>query len=199
MTRVARNPRQDNRRSALRDAAARLFREHGFHACSMRDISREAGMLPGSIYYHFLSKEDLFLEVYQEGVRRIAAHVQAALAGEHDPWKRLRAAAVAHLEMLLERGDYAQVVIRVLPRDVPDLENRLSELRDGYEAIFRDLIDALGPATVAERRRLRLLLLGALNWSQFWYQPGGETPAEIATGFLDLIRHPAAAPHEESP
>lgn len=198
MPKTARIPRQDNRRPALRDAAARLFREHGFHAASMRDISRAAGMLPGSIYYHFPSKEDLFLEVYQEGVRRIGEHVRAALENEHDPWKRLRAAAVAHLEMLLERSDYAQVVIRVLPRDVPELEDRLTTLRDGYEVIFRELIDALGPATAAERRRLRLLLLGALNWSQFWYQPGGETPAEIATGFLSLIRHGATA-SEESP
>lgn len=193
MPRTARNPRYDNRRSTLRDAAAHLFRESGFHATSMRDISRAAGILPGSIYYHFPSKEELFLEVYQEGVQRITEHVQAALASEHDPHEQLRAAAVAHLEMLLERSDYAQVVIRVLPRDVPDLEHRLTVLRDGYEAIFRDLIDALGPATAVERRRLRLLLLGALNWAQFWYQPGGETPAEIATGFLSLIRHGSTA------
>ena len=48
-----RAPRQDNRRAQLLDAAARLFRERGFHATSMRDIAKAVGMLSGSIYYHF--------------------------------------------------------------------------------------------------------------------------------------------------
>ncbi|MCZ7598181.1 MAG: TetR/AcrR family transcriptional regulator [Gammaproteobacteria bacterium] len=51
----------------------------------MRDIAREAGMIAGSIYYHFPSKEDLFPAVYEEGVRRISARVSAAIAGIDDP------------------------------------------------------------------------------------------------------------------
>lgn len=187
---AARPPRQDNRRESLRDAAARLFRERGFHATSMRDIAKATGMLSGSIYYHYASKEQLFLDVYEEGVRRIAEHVQAAVRGERESWARLRAASVAHLEMLLERSDYAQVVIRVLPQDVPEVAERLAALRDDYEDTFRRLVDDLELSGDAERRRVRFLLLGALNWSQAWYRPGGgETPESIATGFLLLIRN----------
>src|SRR6516225_9335501 len=85
----SRLPRQDNRRLLLLDAAARLFSERGFHATSMRDLARAVGMLSGSIYYHFESKEEMLLAVYEEGVRRVAAAVEQAVADQTEPWKRL--------------------------------------------------------------------------------------------------------------
>ena len=34
------------------DAAARVFREKGYDGATLRDIAKEAGLLPGSLYYH---------------------------------------------------------------------------------------------------------------------------------------------------
>src|ERR1700736_5939648 len=86
-----RAPRQDNRRQQLLDAAARLFRERGYHVTSMRDIAREVGMLSGSIYYHFSSKEEMRQAVYEEGLRYIAERVDAAVATGGSAWTRLGA------------------------------------------------------------------------------------------------------------
>lgn len=185
---ASRAPRQDNRRQQLLDVAARLFRERGFHVTSMRDIAHEVGMLSGSIYYHFSSKEELLLAVYEEGLRHIAEQVDAAVAGRNTPWERLEAGCTAHLEALLELSDYTQVMIRVLPPEGGKVAERLLELRDQYEARFRELIDALALPEDADRRYLRLLLMGGLNWSHVWYHPGGDTPAIIAHRMIDLLR-----------
>jgi TetR/AcrR family transcriptional regulator, cholesterol catabolism regulator len=185
---ATRAPRQDNRRQQLLDVAARLFRERGYHVTSMRDIAREVGMLSGSIYYHFPSKEEMLLAVYEEGLRHIAERVDAAVAGQRTPWERLEAGCTAHLEALLELSDYTQVMIRVLPPEGGKVAERLLELRDRYEARFRDLIDALALPEPADRRYLRLLLMGGLNWSHVWYHPGGDTPAIIAHRMIDLLR-----------
>jgi len=185
---ASRAPRQDNRRQQLLDVAARLFRERGFHVTSMRDIAREVGMLSGSIYYHFPSKEEMLLAVYEEGLRHIAEQVDAAVAGQVTPWERLEAGCTAHLEALLELSDYTQVMIRVLPPEGGKVAERLLELRDQYEARFRDLIDALALPETADRRYLRLLLMGGLNWSHVWYHPGGDPPAVIARRMIDLLR-----------
>jgi len=185
---ATRAPRQDNRRQQLLDVAARLFRERGYHVTSMRDIAREVGMLSGSIYYHFPSKEEMLLAVYEEGLRHIAERVDAAVAGQQAPWERLEAGCAAHLEALLELSDYTQVMIRVLPPEGGKVAERLLELRDRYEARFRDLIDALALPEPADRRYLRLLLMGGLNWSHVWYHPGGDTPAIIAHRMIDLLR-----------
>lgn len=183
-------PRADNRLSLVLDAAARLFAEKGYGATSMRDIAGAVGMLPGSLYYHFASKEELLVAVYEEGVRRIKAALAPALARPGDPWQRLENACAAHLAGLLEGSDYGQVVIRVRPDDAPDVASRLVALRDEYEHAFSQAIQDLPLPPRTDRRALRLMLLGALNWSQTWYRPGKDSPQALARRFVRLLRDP---------
>jgi AcrR family transcriptional regulator len=182
--------RSDNRLPVILDAAARLFRQNGYVHTTMRDIARAAGMLAGSIYYHFPSKEDLLVAVYAEGVRRVRDAVTAALARDGDPWTRLERACGAHLAALLEQSDYGHVVIRVRPDDVPQVARQLVALRDEYERAFAAAIDAVPLPPRTDRRALKLMLLGALNWSQTWYRSGGESPQVFARRFVRLLRDP---------
>jgi len=186
-------PRADNRLPLILDAAARFFAGKGYGASSMRDIAGAAGMLPGSLYYHFASKEELLVAVYAEGVRRIKAAVAPALARDGDPWQRLENACAAHLAGLLEDSDYGQVVIRVRPDDAPEVAGRLVALRDEYEQTFAQAIAGLPLPPRTDRRALRLMLLGALNWSQTWYRAGKDAPATLARRFVRLLREPLDA------
>ena len=52
-------------RDAILSAAEMLFSTSGFNAVSIRDIAHEAGANPGSITYHFKSKDGLLLEIYK--------------------------------------------------------------------------------------------------------------------------------------
>ena len=183
-----RAPRSDNRLPQILDEAARLFRRKGYDATSIRDIVRAVDMLPGSLYYHFPSKEALLVAVYAEGVRRFSDAVGAAIRAKAAPWPRLEAACIAHLETLLEESDFAQVVVRVRPADVPAVAPRLAALRRDYEGVFVALIQALPLARAMDRRSLRLMLLGALNWSQVWYRKGRDNPRAIARHFVMLLR-----------
>ena len=184
-----RSPRSDNRLSTLLDAAARLFADKGYVATSMRDIAQDCGMLPGSLYYHFAAKEDLLVAVYERGVEELVANVRTAIAKESEPWLRLQAACTAHLQTVLRRSDYAQVLIRVLPNDVVPAAARLAELRDEYEKQFATLVGALPLARGADRKALRLMLIGALNWSRFWFtSPGRDTPRSLARKFVGFLK-----------
>ncbi len=184
-----RSPRSDNRLSTLLDAAARLFADKGYVATSMRDIAQDCGMLPGSLDYHFAAKEDLLVAVYERGVEELLANVRMAIAKESEPWLRLQAACTAHLQTVLRRSDYAQVLIRVLPGDVTAAALRLAELRDQYEEQFATLVSALPLTRGADRKTLRLMLIGALNWSRFWFAPQGrETPRSLARKFVGFLK-----------
>ena len=189
----AANSRQNNRRQEVLDAAAACFAGRGYRATTMREIAAQAGMLAGSIYYHFPSKGELLAAVYEEGVRRIEAAIDRAVAGLEDPWDRLEAACVAHLEAILDESDYARVIIRVLPEDAAEGRAALVALRDRYEGRFRALFETVPLARGTDRGALRLLLIGAMNWSQVWYRPGGRTPAAIGRGFVDALRRPLDA------
>lgn len=181
-------PRTDNRREELLVAAARLFARHGFEATSMRDIAGAVGMLAGSMYYHFPSKEELVEATHGLGVRQIIEAVAAATDGIEDPWLRLEAGCVAHLQSLLGGSDFAAVVRQEFSRVSPRLRRRLIAQRDEYEALFASLIAALPLEPRTDRRLLRLMLLGALNATPVWYRAGGETPAAIARRFVALLR-----------
>jgi AcrR family transcriptional regulator len=186
------SPRSDNRLPLVLDAAARLFREKGYASTSMRDIAAACGMLPGSLYYHVPAKEALLVAVYGEGVGQITRAVEASLSRPGEPWERLERACTAHLEALLSGSDYAQVVVRVRPDDVPEVASELTALRDGYERTFAQAIDSLPLPRRTDRRALKLMLLGALNWAQTWYRPGGDLPGVVARRFVRLLREPHA-------
>ena len=59
---MTRNP---NMREAILSSAETLFSTRGFNAVSIRDIALEAGANPGSVTYHFKSKDGLLLEIYK--------------------------------------------------------------------------------------------------------------------------------------
>jgi AcrR family transcriptional regulator len=180
--------RSDNRRPELLAVAARLFAKGGFEATSMRDIAGEVGMLAGSMYYHFPSKNELIAAVYQSGVTQIGMAVDAALAGATEPWARLEAACIAHLESLLSDSAHAAVMLADLGRLDPRLRRRLVVMRDGYERRFRALVASLPLSADIDRSLWRLHLLGALNWTPTWYRPGGKQPAAIARALVAARR-----------
>ncbi len=180
--------RSDNRRAQVIAAAARQLRENGYAATSMRKIASEAGILAGSIYYHFLSKEDLMSAVHDEGLKQINASVRRAMEKESDPWLRLEAACAAHMGAILEADDFAGVVLADISRVSPDLQKLLNEQRNSYEEVFRQLIDELDLPASVDRSLFRLNLLGALNYAPRWYKPNRQTPEEIARTFVRTLR-----------
>lgn len=187
----ARPRKRNSRLDLLLDAAASHFAAKGYRETTIREISNAIGMLPGSVYYHFPSKHELLLAVYEEGVRRMLERVQDASGGaSDDPWQRVEATLVAHLDAILDQSDYARVLISVRPDQVPEVSKELRALRDRYEAHLRAQIEALPLPRGTDRHLLRLMLIGAANWAQTWYRPGGQSPSEIARAFVDFLRKP---------
>jgi len=58
-------PRKPNMREAILAAAEELFSTNGFNAVTVRDIAHAAGANPGSVTYHFKTKDELLLEIYR--------------------------------------------------------------------------------------------------------------------------------------
>ena len=66
-------------RKRILDVAAHLFREKGYAGVSLRSIASDADLKAGSIYYHFASKDDLVVEVLDQGIKRVHDAVAAAI------------------------------------------------------------------------------------------------------------------------
>ena len=184
----------DSRLPQILDVAARLFCVQGYQGTTVRDIARAVGILPGSRYAHFATKEELLAAVYARGVDQICRVAQVAIDRRSDPWQRLELACVAHLEAILRDDDYARVVVRVRPSDLGEAGQSLAQERNRYEALWIRLVADLPLAPRTNRKALRLMLLGALNWAPIWYRAdGAASPRLLARKFVALVK-----PHERS-
>ncbi|AFY33089.1 TetR/AcrR family transcriptional regulator [Calothrix sp. PCC 7507] len=66
-------------RDRVLDEAEQLFRTRGYNTVTMRDIALEVGIRQASLYYHFKSKEQLFVEVTERMFERHRIGLQQAI------------------------------------------------------------------------------------------------------------------------
>jgi AcrR family transcriptional regulator len=167
-----------NSRSDVVAAAGRLFAEKGYHGTSMRDLGRELGLLGSSLYSHVDSKQDLLVEVVEEGARLFQASATAALATNGSASDRLRALISGHVDVVLDNLE----VSRTFLNEARMLDDRHREKviveRDRYEAAFRRVLaDGAGDGSFREDidpKTASIFLLSILNALDRWYRPGGK-------------------------
>lgn len=183
-------------RSLVLDTAARLFRDQGYAAVTLRAVAAEVGVKPASLYYHFANKDDLVAEVLDTGIRLVRDAVQEAVdalppGAGHEA--RLRAAVRAHLHSLLAYSDYTSANVRIFGQVPAVVQARNLPLRTAYEDLWGALL-AEGEAAGCLRPGVdlglfRRLLIGALNASVEWFRPEAGPVEEMADQAADLLLH----------
>jgi AcrR family transcriptional regulator len=189
-------------RERILDAAAEAFMATGFAATTIDDIARAVDATKGLVYYHFRAKFDLFLAVYEEGMRRVRERVEPHADGTGSGRDRLVAMSVAHLLNLMEDLAYHHVVhqavrgevasaLKVRQRDALQAQNRL---RRDYEQLFRRVVCAGiedGSLRRVDPSLATRTLLSNLNAVDMWFHRiEGQSPAEVhalAVQIVDLL------------
>lgn len=187
----SKNAEKGARRDDILQAAAALFASKGYAATSIRDIADSVGLLSGSLYYHFTSKEEILLEAHARGVAQVTEAVRAAIEAHSEPWQTITAACQAHLSVLLGPSPFSQVITPQFPGSFEGaLRQTLLDQRNDYEALLKGLVADLSLPDQVDARLFRLALLGALNWAQTWYRESGpSSPEEIANDIIDMFRN----------
>ena len=202
-TRVSRGlpkrPRRTSRgqvkRQEILDAAARVLARRGYGGAQLGEIADEAGTQAGSLYYHFDSREELIEEVLHRGVTMSFARVQAVVDGlppDSSPLRRLEAALRAHLKFQLVESDYARAAVRSIGQYPDGVWKRLNNQFRTYGKFFDDLIAAAMKNNelddAVDRHALRMLLIGAANWTPEWYRRDGSSSVdEIGDMLIRLL------------
>ena len=185
------------KRKQILDAAAKVLARRGYVGTQLSEIAEEAGTQSGSLYYHFESREELIEEVLHEGVRLSFARARAvvdAMPPARTPLDRLDAALRAHLKFQLVESDYAHAVSRSIGQCPEPMWKRVNDKFRAYGKFFDDLIRAamksgeLDPKV--DRSALRMLIIGATNWTPEWYRRDGSSSADqVGDLLIRLIRH----------
>jgi AcrR family transcriptional regulator len=189
-------------RARILDAAAEAFMRRGFGTTTLDDIADQLGATKGLIYYHFRSKFDVFLAVYEEGMRQVRDRVEPHAKGAGNGRERLVAMSRAHLLNLMTDLAYHHVVHQgVRAQDSAELKIRqrdalsaLNELRRGYELLFRQVVlegIADGSLRAVDPALATRTLLSSLNAVDMWFRKIEDQPAEeleqLAAQVVDVL------------
>lgn len=183
--------RGELKRQQILDAAARVLARRGYIGTQLSEIAQQAGTKSGSLYYHFESREELIEEVLQEGVRLSFARARAvvgAMQPEATPRDRLTAALRAHLKFQLVDSDYARAVSRSIGQSPEEMWKRVNDRFRAYGRFFDGLIQAaiksgeIDPKV--DRSALRMLIIGAANYTPEWYRRDGSSSVEEIADLL---------------
>lgn len=182
-----------SRRDIVIEAAAKQFAKHGYDATTMRNIASSTGILPGSMYYYFSSKEELFAAVHEKAINHICDGVLGMINPALDAWARLEQASQGYLEAMLNSAVYASIIVTEFPRRRSrKLREKLISDRQRFEDIFVRIVDELPLRPEIDRSYWRLALLGMLAWTHVWYKPSGDPPSVVAKTLIDLLKNQTA-------
>jgi TetR/AcrR family transcriptional regulator, cholesterol catabolism regulator len=183
-----------NRRDLLIRTAARLFREKGFDATTVRDIAAAVGMRSGSPFYHFASKQAMLLAVMEEGLRQGLDVMQSVLARKLPQRARFRALVRTHLGIILERGnDFIPVML--YDWHALDAEHRraIIAMKDRYDTVWQSMTRELARAQLlrGDPKVARLMILGAMNFTATWYRAEGSLSIDaLADEIVEVFLQP---------
>ncbi|MEA1903295.1 MAG: TetR/AcrR family transcriptional regulator [Actinomycetota bacterium] len=158
-------------------AAGRLFAEKGYHGTSMRDLGSELGLLGSSLYAHVESKQDLLVDVVEEGAGLFEAAAETALATEGSAAERMRALVEGHIDVVLDNLDVSRTFLNEARMLDDGHRIKVVAARDHYEKAFRSVIregvvDGSFKPSV-DPKISSIFILSILNAIERWYQPEG--------------------------
>lgn len=180
-----------SRKEQINQAAAKLFRQKGFEAASMRDIAGELGIEAASLYSHIKSKD----EILETICFRMADELLKAIEEVNDLYfnaeEKLGMAIKNHVKIVTGNLDASSVFLREWRHLTKPKLKEFIEMRDKYENGFKQILINGENENVFEapdKKFAVLTILSALNWLTEWYNPKGKmTAEEIAEHLTEFI------------
>ena len=190
---AARTSTGSARRDELLSTAGRLFAENGLRSTTVRDIADAAGILSGSLYHHFDSKESMVDEILRGFLDRLFGQYREIAAADLSARETIRRFVIASFEAI----DHDHHAVAIYQDEAPRLAG---QERFGYIAELNTEFRGLWLSTLRRgvdegefRADLDLELVYRFMrdtvWVAVrWYRPGGALGVEdIAREYLSIV------------
>ncbi len=184
---------EPTRREELLGIAARLFAERGFKNTTVRDIADAAGILSGSLYHHFDSKESIVDELLDTFQTDLWKQYDAIEASDLTPRGKLEAVVRASFDAI----DHHHSEVAIFQNDAAYLITferfaYLGERNDKFRRLWTGLLEAgveAGELRADLDVELVYRFIRDTVWVAVrWYRPGGDlSPSDIADQYLTIL------------
>ncbi|MFT5167711.1 MAG: AcrR family transcriptional regulator [Saprospiraceae bacterium] len=160
------------RKEEILDCAARLFREKGYKATSMRDIAKAVGIQGASLYNHIKSKQELLAALLLFIAHLFTKEMNKINKSPLPPVEKIERLIGLHVRYTAEHTDAISIITSEwVHLEEPVLSEYLG-LRADYEKKFEKIIaDCIKEGTF-EKVNTRIALfsiLSTLRWLYSWY------------------------------
>ena len=123
---------KEQRKNLILDVAEKIFSAKPFDDVNMRDLAKEVGISPGSIYTYFPDKETLYVEVSLRGFQRAVEIMKDMLNSGNSSLDKV---AERYMEEMIDNYDY----MRIVQHCVMDGKFKSQESIDQLKEISREL------------------------------------------------------------
>ncbi|MFG2887719.1 TetR/AcrR family transcriptional regulator [Streptomyces sp. NPDC048297] len=181
------------RRGELLGTAAEVFAEQGYNATTVRTIADRAGMLAGSLYYHFDSKESMLEEILRSFLDELWGRYDRVLAAGLGPRETLEALVTESFREI----DRHRAAVAIYQKESRQLRAQdrfafLAESQRSFEKTWLSTLErgvAEGDFRTDLDARLTYRFVRDTVWvAASWYQPGGRhSPEAIARQYLSMV------------
>ncbi|SFX03267.1 TetR/AcrR family transcriptional regulator [Streptomyces atratus] len=181
------------RRRELLATAAEVFAAQGYNATTVRKIADAAGMLAGSLYYHFDSKESMIDEILSTFLTELWEGYDTVLAAQLAPRQTIEALVTESFREI----DRHRAAVAIYQKEARHLaaQPRFQYLADSQQKFEKAWLGTLerGVADHSFRAdldiRLTYRFVRDTVWvAASWYRPGGlHSPEEIARQYLSMV------------
>jgi AcrR family transcriptional regulator len=158
--------KKDAKRTAMMQAAVRVFAEKGYHAATVRDIVNAADVAIGTFYFYFPDKETLFLYLYEETADFLLQTLDQALRGRSTLPHQLTAGVRSYVNIALYEPAVVQLLLLGSVGALPTLASRHATFRERLANIWQRPLDrALDQNMIAPQntRRTAEAVAGAVD------------------------------------
>src|ERR1700722_19443973 len=167
-----------------------LFREKGYAASTTRELAGLLGIRKASLYHHIDTKEEILYQICIASLTRIIDETSKyiSLISSKDD---LRAMIRSHVTEVVSALDFHAVMLIEMRGLTPEHLVEVVALRDRYEKLVRDVVGQSQELGILRddvaAKHLMLCLLNLLNWTIFWFKPGGDLDADQLADLLASV------------
>jgi len=189
-----RRPRHEHalKREAVIHAAARAFRERGYHNTSLDDLAASLKVTKPTLYLYVPNKEAILFECFRAGLAPIQETLDQCERASGPARERLFAFIRGYAAAIV--GNFGWCMLRAEDQHLgATMSRRIKLLKAGIDKRMRALIEAGiadGSIRQCDARMTTFALAGALNWMGHWYREDASLkPQQIADRFIDVFNH----------
>mgnify|MGYP001355577074 FL=1 len=179
------------RKDQILSIAISVIKRKGFSNTKIEDIAVELNMTKGSIYYYFKNKNDLVYECHKLILSMAIKDLENILYENDTAENKLRKMIDVHIEYAIEEKEIIHIIIDPKEKFNKDQLDSVLKLRKYYSRIFDRVIQQgieQNEFLTANPVLTRMIILGAMNWIQQWYNPKGKfNKQQIKEYYADQI------------